>query len=153
MAKALSRLIPNADCCVILVIRHRQVLIVVLKPFDADFAAILLGYFGWGGRIRRLTPYAQKAPGIAGFQCSQRLSTLPVEATKSDFKHSHTPIGIKTVVGDVHHISAPETSTATGRVVEECYRDRQISCRILVGSRVWCTTIWRTTPSFDRTQV
>lgn len=32
-----------------------SVLIVVLKPFDADFAAILLGYFGWGGRIRTFT--------------------------------------------------------------------------------------------------
>ena len=27
----------------------------VLKPFDADFAAILLGDFGWGGRIRTFT--------------------------------------------------------------------------------------------------
>ena len=44
----------------------------VLKPFDADFAAILLGYFGWGGRIRTFTI-------LINSEVSYRLDHAPAE--------------------------------------------------------------------------
>src|SRR5437899_44705 len=44
-----------------------------IKSANTNFAAILGWKFGWGGRIRKRTPYAQKLAKIADFQRSLRL--------------------------------------------------------------------------------